>query len=331
MRKIIKEKNWLKIGACFGVFICILLMCFALYFTPNFVSYNLSPDGILSQNTILGINLIRLCFAVLSTIGLLVSVLCITKPNMVSQFYSNLDRIRVLKLMLFLSPVMFVICAVLIKLACYGYYKFMVEEDSIIEWLTFLCYFIAFMVSFSISINYYRSKSTLFCLMYMLLSIGLFFIAMEEISWGQRIFNVPTPKFFLNYNYQKEMNIHNFNLFPLHTLYIIVGFYGAFTRFFIPKRVNIKYSSMVDLFVPDYYLFIYFFVVGGIYFYIDYISSIAVTLFGDSFGCGPGHIMIEKDQEPAELLLSCGFLLFVIINKYRLVRNKTRTYTKYSL
>ena len=237
-----------------------------------------------------------------------------------------------MKLIIFLLPIVFVICIVFLKINSPYWYKVLAwKEDSAVEWFTFIFYFIAFIVSCSISITFYRSNFALFCFMYTLLSIGLFFIAMEEISWGQGIFNVPTPKFFLNYNYQKEMNIHNFNLFPLHTLYIIVGFYGAFTRFFIPKRVNIKYSSMVDLFVPNYYLFIYFFVVGGIYFYIDYISSIAVTLFGDSFGCGPGHIMIEKDQEPAELLLSCGFLLFVIINKYRLVRNKTRTYTKYSL
>ena len=32
--------------------------------------------------------------------------------------------------------------------------------------------------------------------------------------------------------------------------------------------------------------------------------------------------MIGKDQEPAEFLLSCGFLLFVTINKYRQVSNK---------
>jgi hypothetical protein len=153
--------------------------------------------------------------------------------------------------------------------------------------------------------------------MYILLSIGLFFIAMEEISWGQRIFNVSTPELLLSSNLQKEMNIHNLKWFPRHTLYIIVSFYGAFFRFLIPKKLKIKYRSTVDLFAPDYYLFFYFFVVGGIYLYYDHISSIAVTFFGDWVGWGKGRFMYARDQEPAEFLLACGFLLFVIINKYR--------------
>jgi len=158
--------------------------------------------------------------------------------------------------------------------------------------------------------------------MYMLLSIGFFFIAMEEISWGQRIFNEHTSAFFIKYNYQKEMNIHNLKWFPLHLLYMIVGFYGAFSRFIIPKKVKIKYRSIVNLFVPDYHLFFYFFVVGSLYFYYNHLSSFAVTLFGDWAGWGPGHFIVGSDQEPAEFLLSCGFLLFVIINKYRQASNK---------
>ena len=321
MRKILKEQKRFKIGACFGVFICILLICVTIYFTPNFVANNLSTDGILEQTTIFEINFLRL----LSTIGSLIIALYIIKPNIFIKFYSNMiqNRKQQLKLMLSLFPIVFVICTVLVK-SNYPdlYIALMARENSLIEWLTFICYFIAFIVSFSISITYYRRNSALFFFMYMLLSMGLFFIAMEEISWGQKIFNVSISEFFIKYNYQKEMNLHNIKEFPLHALFIIVGLYGAFSRFIIPKKLKIKYSSTVNLFVPDYHLFFYFFVAGIWYLYYDQLSPIAVTLFGDWVGFDHGHFMWGDDQEPVEFLLSCGFLLFVTINKYRQVSNK---------
>lgn len=40
---------------------------------------------------------------------------------------------------------------------------------------------------------------------------GLLFllVALEEISWGQRIFGVETPDFLTSRNLQKETNLHN--------------------------------------------------------------------------------------------------------------------------
>ena len=324
MGKIIKQHKRIGVGGFFGVFICILLIFFSTHFTSDFVANNLSPDGNISLGTIFLINFFRLAFGLISTIGLFFIVLSMIKPNIFQEFYLNPDRVRnLLKLIIFLFPIVFVICTVLIKSNAPHYYKVNFwKEDSIIEWLTFIFYFIAFIVSCSISISFYRSNLGLFCFMYILLSIGLFFVAMEEISWAQRIFNISTPELLLKDNFQEEMNIHNLKWFPLHTLFMVVGFYGAFSRFLIPKKVKNKYRSIVNLFVPDYYLFFYFFVVGAIYLYYDHISSIAVTLFGDWVGWGEGLFMHGKDQEPAEFLLACGFFLFVAINKYKQFNNQ---------
>ncbi|MEM6311254.1 MAG: hypothetical protein AAF754_14525 [Pseudomonadota bacterium] len=38
---------------------------------------------------------------------------------------------------------------------------------------------------------------------------ALFLAAGEEISWGQRIFGIASPEFFLENNYQQETNLHN--------------------------------------------------------------------------------------------------------------------------
>jgi hypothetical protein len=140
---------------------------------------------------------------------------------------------------------------------------------------------------------------------------------MEEISWGQRIFGIDTPGLFRKHNYQNEITLHNINAFPLHSLYIVAGLYGALIRFLVPKNIKRKHGSIVGLFVPDYYLIFYFLIVAVLYLYYDYFSSTLVALFGDQFGWGEGHFMHGKDQEPAEFLLSAGFLLFVLINKCR--------------
>lgn len=79
--KKISENKSFKIEACFRFFICILLIFFSIYFTPNFIANNLSPDGILEQITVFKINYIRLAFSTLGTIGLLFFALYIIKPN----------------------------------------------------------------------------------------------------------------------------------------------------------------------------------------------------------------------------------------------------------
>jgi len=201
IRNIIKYYKKIKIGGCIGVFICILFMFLAIYFSTDFVADNLSQDGLLTRDTEFLINFIRLIFGILSTAGLIFSALCVIKPDIFIKFYSIPDEVRkkLLKLIIFLFPIVFVICTVVVKSNSPYWYKALFwREDSIIEWLTFVFYLIAFIVSCKISITFYRSNSALFCFMYMLLSIGFFFVTMEEISWGQRIFNVPTPEFLLH-------------------------------------------------------------------------------------------------------------------------------------
>ena len=41
------------------------------------------------------------------------------------------------------------------------------------------------------------------------LAVGCAFVALEEISWGQRIFEIANPDFFVRYSDQKETNVHN--------------------------------------------------------------------------------------------------------------------------
>lgn len=230
---------------------------------------------------------------------------------------------RIVKFGIFLFPFILVIMMTLLKWKFpFWYRKLVWKEDSIIEYLTAIFYFFSFVISFSISVGFYRNNFKLQSIPYFILAGFFFFIAMEEISWGQRLLDIETPEYLLGYNKQNELNFHNLKFVPLHMLYIIVGLYGGLTRFLIPKSSMKTYRPIVNYFTPDYYLSFYFLITAILYLYYDYFSSYIVFFFGEQFGWGKGHFIHGKDQEAAEFILSIGFLLFVFINKYRQLWNK---------
>jgi hypothetical protein len=74
-----------------------------------------------------------------------------------------------------------------------------------------------------------RGEPTL-AAVYALLGVCFFFVGMEEISWGQRMFGVASPEFFRAFNAQEELTIHN--LGPVQVVldyaYFGLGIFGAF-------------------------------------------------------------------------------------------------------
>ena len=87
------------------------------------------------------------------------------------------------------------------------YYR-SVQEDQALEWASFWSFFIASGV-FAVAAS--RQRRTTDALPWFLVGLALFcvFVAMEEISWGQRVFGHRPPDYFLAQNYQQELNLHN--------------------------------------------------------------------------------------------------------------------------
>lgn len=82
-----------------------------------------------------------------------------------------------------------------------------VQEDQPLEWATFWGFMVA-AVFFTRAAILQREKRKLpwffaglaaFCVL----------VAMEEISWGQRVLDYRPPRYFLENNYQQELNLHN--------------------------------------------------------------------------------------------------------------------------
>jgi hypothetical protein len=69
-----------------------------------------------------------------------------------------------------------------------------VQEDEWLEWASFWAFLLAAGVW-----PWFLAGLALFCLV----------VALEEISWGQRLLGYRPPAYFLEHNYQQELNVHN--------------------------------------------------------------------------------------------------------------------------
>lgn len=84
-----------------------------------------------------------------------------------------------------------------------------VVEDGFIEWLTVLPLLIIVFVALKYVIELSGKRNWLFSVTLCFLALFCFFVAGEEISWGQRLLNVEASSYFKENNAQAETNLHN--------------------------------------------------------------------------------------------------------------------------
>lgn len=227
----------------------------------------------------------------------------------------KLSNKNLLKIAIFLFPLLILAIFIIIKLRFAEVYRPLMWEDSYIEYAQFLFFFLSTFISLYISITFFRSGFKIMGCLYLFLAIGLLLISFEEISWGQRIFNIQTTDFFNQHNYQDEITLHN--LFELRwfsiKLYQIVGLYGSFLWIFIPRRY--KNNGKVYFLIPNWYLSLYFFPVLFRHIYFDLVGWI--ELYSWRLFSFMENISVWRQQEPSELILALGFLIFLTINFVR--------------
>lgn len=128
---------------------------------------------------------------------------------------------------------------------------FIEREDGVIEYATALFYLVASVVS---AVLAYRSRHwKARAWMLGILAVLFFGVSGEEISWGQRIFDIETPEFFETYNIQNETNLHNMAGYTVdHALYLGVLLYGGVVPF-LARRIPFfrKLFGVVGLPIPS--------------------------------------------------------------------------------
>ena len=86
-------------------------------------------------------------------------------------------------------------------------------------------------------------------------SVGLFVLSMEEMSWGQMIFNWGTPATLNEHNVQHETNIHNLSFWHSHTWTVAACvftllFFLSVCGFLVRRSDSIRLGSWIDVVLP---------------------------------------------------------------------------------
>lgn len=186
-------------------------------------------------------------------------------------------------------------------------------EDGIIENLQVVVLVAAGLVSALVARNLYRQSQPKWSLVYAIAGVAFVGMAGEEISWGQRLLDQPSPDFFGQYNKQGETNLHNLNVVAgvvrhasnvLVLLLIGLSFYSW--RISGEKRARWR----ADLWMPAAILLPIWLCYGS-YRWVRLFNSIT-------------HVrrtaVLSRLQEPAELIFYTGFFAFALIVLLRLRR-----------
>ena len=132
-------------------------------------------------------------------------------------------------------------------------YIWLLAEDSLVEWLQFLSLLGAAIFLTFLAVRLPASGQKGMALVYGLVGAGAWFLAGEEISWGQRIFGWQTPESMEQINGQGETTLHNIRgvqeLVPAAML--LASLYGACAPLvWAAVRARWKKAASLQLIIP---------------------------------------------------------------------------------
>ncbi|HOV02793.1 MAG TPA: hypothetical protein PLG99_00175 [Kaistiaceae bacterium] len=234
--------------------------------------------------------------------------------DVLDTLFAPLETSRRARTGVFLFPVVPIVIFLSIKLLAPDTYPTLITEDSAVERLQALFYFAASALAFSSFATFLKNRLPLIAILYGVLAFGLLLVAVEEMSWGQRVFEIATPAYFAAHNTQNEISLHNLDFIQpiLHNIYIATGAYGAFgwiVAALLSSETKKNCRHIVNYVTTDWFVSSYFFCTFLMYTLLEYIAR-----------PHPGGFLIWRDQEPAELLFALGFFLVLATKHVRLRR-----------
>jgi hypothetical protein len=180
-----------------------------------------------------------------------------------------------------------------------------IREDGLVEWLTFFVLIATSAFSFTMLLTFSRSGADGRAKkVWLFFGFLFFFVAMEEISWGQRVFGIESPEWFLKHNRQFETNVHNLVVCGVNLNKAIFGtFLGiiGFTYVFglsILYRLHRKFKDFINRWaipIPQIYQILLFII---IYTILEY------------------HIRLSRKVSEMRELFNCFLFFLVLIHPF---------------
>jgi hypothetical protein len=192
-------------------------------------------------------------------------------------------------------------------------YDMLTMEDGPIEWVQFVFYSLTVLASLGVAIKRLQAGHQWQALLFLGLALANFFIAGEEIAWGQRIFGLQTPEQLREINHQGEITVHNIQIIQdaFNVVLFCGGLYGVFA-YFVNERLQVQkhWSETNYLFIPP------LFTVGP-FFVLFLYKLIRYTVWRT-----PGFT-ITRYAEWSELCLAFALFVFTWLNYRRLATKQT--------
>lgn len=188
-------------------------------------------------------------------------------------------------------------------------YKWFTGEDGFAESLQVLFYAVTMVMSLVVTRRRAQGGEKLIAWLYLGLSLALFFLIGEELSWGQRIFGWQTAEAYAEINKQAETNLHN--VYGVGTTFkwvqLLVGAYGTLLPLVIWRwGVPDRWRKLAAAIVPHYTLIPYFAMLFIWRFYRNLLDPPKAFYF-----------VVAEYNEVLELVLALGFALFLVFQLRR--------------
>lgn len=192
-------------------------------------------------------------------------------------------------------------------------YRFLLQDDGPIEWIQFACFVLAFIFALGVAIRAVQTKRYDQFVLFLIFAGAMFFVAGEEISWGQRIFGWETPAELAEVNKQNETTLHNIGevLTIINFGMMMMGLVGM-VAYVLNKRLRLeRYWQEVQYFlVPPFFL-------SGSFFVIFLYKFVRFVFLPES------AFTITKYGEWAELCFAYGLCVFAYLNYRRLNKKQS--------
>ena len=153
---------------------------------------------------------------------------------------------------LFVLPFVGAVAIILLR-ADSGAYRFVTNEDSVLEWPQFFGFAAASLLACLCAWRLHRAGRLVLAAAYLAFGIGCFVVMGEEIAWGQRIIGYGNPERLEEINERKETTVHNIDLVQHFTnvAYLIAGLYGSIGAWIVRGKGFWRRSRLVDFLLPD--------------------------------------------------------------------------------
>ncbi len=215
-----------------------------------------------------------------------------------------LARRPAIRATVFLLPIAYCLLNVTLFLAREEWYRASIAgEDQFLENLQFLAFAVAGLLCFVTARRYGGSHPRLTTASLHSIALAFLFVAIEEISWGQRVLGIDSPEFVRDLNVQGETTLHNLKSVQdkLGIMLAVFANTAALAWLLIPRAWLAARAGLLRSVVPRPICTLYF-LIPGVYF--------LGLLVQERLGL-PAIFKVTQ-QEPFETLIAIGCVVYAV-------------------